>query len=68
MDVLGLFVAGLAVGIWAMQRAKALAALGPIAWNERFGKRNVQISACIVLSAAGLALALLTGLRLLGLL
>lgn len=68
MDVLGLFVAGLAVGIWAMQRAKALAALGPIARNERFGKRNVYIAAYIVLSAACLTLALITGLRLVGLL
>lgn len=68
MDVLGLFVAGLAVGIWAMQRAKALAAFGPIAWNERFRKRNTYIAAYIVLSAAGLALALITGLRLIGLL
>lgn len=66
MDVLGLFVAGLAVGIWAMQRAKALAAVGPIARNERFGKRNVQIAAYVVLSAAGLALTLITGLRLIG--
>jgi hypothetical protein len=68
MDVLGLFVAGLAVGIWATQRAKALAALGPIARNERFRERNVRIAAYIMLSAAGLTLALITGLRLIGLL
>jgi hypothetical protein len=68
MDVLGLFIAGLAVGIWATQRAKALAAFGPIARNERFRKRNIYIAAYIVLSAACLTLALITGLRLIRLL
>jgi hypothetical protein len=73
-----MFVAGLALGVWAARKAKSLAAsdpaFGPLAWSDLFKKRETHttmatrrsIAIYVLLAAAGLAVALLSGLVLLG--